>query len=45
MNFVSFALFRVDVEKGTKIVLFASANNGNIYIVDGKAAKLVYEAG
>lgn len=45
VNFLSFALFRVEVEKGTKIVLFASANNGNVYIVDGKAAKLVYEAG
>lgn len=45
VNFVSFALFRTEAEKGTKIVLFASANNGNVYIVDGKAAKLVYEAG
>lgn len=45
VNFLSFALFRVEVEKGTKIVLFASANNGNVYIIDGKQTKLVYESG
>jgi hypothetical protein len=45
VNFLSFALFRVEAEKGTKIMLFASANNGNVYIIDGKQTKLVYESG
>ena len=27
------------------IMLFASANNGNVYIIDGKQTKLVYESG
>jgi len=45
VNFLSLALFRVEAEKGTKIMLFASANNGNVYIIDGKQTKLVYESG
>ena len=43
--FLSMALFKVEAEKGYKMVIFASGNNGSIYVVDGKSPKLVYEAG
>lgn len=38
------ALFRVEMEKGFKTVMFASANNGNVYVLDGNNSKIVYEA-
>lgn len=35
-NFLSMVLFKVEAEKGYKTVMFASGNNGNIYLMDGK---------
>jgi len=38
-------LFKVYDEKGSKVFTFASASNGNVYVLEGNKTNYVYEAG